>query len=249
MTRTLPEHPRWLKRPPGTGAPPAARVFCFHHAGGSAALFRHWPDLLPRDIEPVAVQLPGRADRLRERPFTEMPPLVDALADVLAPVLDVPFACFGLSMGAKISWALAHGLGERGLPVPRALYLAGAAAPGTPEGRSDWHVPDEQLVAYLRDMDGTPPEVFAHPELLAALLPTLRADLTLVDTFRFEPGRPLEMPIHAFAGLTDVEGGPDRMRGWGACTRGAFTLEALSCGHFLDAAGERRVAEVIAAGF
>lgn len=239
---------RWLKYPRQAGSPPALRLFCFHHAGGSAALFREWPDLLPSSVEPVAVQLPGRADRLREPPFTDMAALLDVLTDVLEPDLDIPYACYGLSMGAKVCWALAHRLRERALPSPRALFLAGAAAPGLPEGRADWDVPDTELVTYLREMGGTPPELFAHPELLGSLLPALRADLTLVDTFRFDPPAPLEVPVYAFAGTEDVEGGPERMRGWGDQTRAAFRLEPVPGGHFFDVEGERRVvASIVAA--
>jgi medium-chain acyl-[acyl-carrier-protein] hydrolase len=162
------------------------------------------------------------------------------------PLLDVPFACYGLSMGAKLCWALSHRLHDRGMPTPIGLYLAGAAAPGWQEGRADWNISDEELVGYLRELGGTQSDVFAHPELLAALLPTLRADLTLVDTFQFQPAVPLDMPIRAFAGTDDAEGGPERMRDWARQTSGAFTLEAVPGGHFFDVAGQRRVARVIA---
>ncbi|WP_320068807.1 thioesterase II family protein [Micromonospora sp. RTGN7] len=235
----------WLKRY-GSGAPPTARLLCFHHAGGSAGMYRGWSQLLPPSIEPVAVQLPGRAERLRERPYSAMAPLVEALAEVVAPLLDMPYACYGLSMGAKVCWALTHRLRDEGRPMPLALYLASAAAPGLPEGRVDWNVPDEVLVEYLRTMGGTTPEIFAHPQLLASLLPTLRADLTLVDSFHFEPATPVAVPIRAFAGADDIEGGPERMRGWGRQTTAGFTLEAVPGGHFFDADGERRLTQVIA---
>lgn len=239
---------RWLKRS-GGATPPAARLFLFHHAGGTAALYRDWRRLVPQFVELIAVQLPGRADRLREPPYTAMAPLVAALTDVVEPLLDLPFACFGLSMGAKLCWAFAHRLRELALPMPLSLYLAGAAAPGLREGRQDWNVPDEDLIGYLRHMGGTPPELFAHPELLALLLPTLRADLTVVDSFEFEPATPLDVAIRAFAGTEDVEGGPGRMRGWGLQTSRAFTLEAVPGGHFFDIAGRIRVARVITEDF
>ena len=193
------------------------------------------------------MQLPGRADRLREQPYRDMAALVDALAVHLGPELREPFAFFGLSMGAKVCWTLAHRLRELGRPMPTALYLAGAAAPGWLEGRIDWDVADHEIIGYLRQMGGTPPEVLEHPELLAALLPTLRADLTLVDSWHFAPAEPLAIPIRAFAGVDDVEGGPERMAGWEAQTSGAFSLRRLDCGHFFDAAGEALVLDLISA--
>lgn len=133
------------------------------------------------------------------------------------------------------------------MPTPSALYLAGAAAPGWPEGRIDWDVSDDEIVAYLRRMGGTPPEVLDQPVLLAALLPTLRADLTLVDSWRFAPAEPLSIPIRAFAGTDDVEGGPERMAGWAEQTAGEFSLTRVAGGHFFDAAGEALVVGRIAA--
>jgi medium-chain acyl-[acyl-carrier-protein] hydrolase len=234
---------RWLKRIRRAG-PSDVRVFCFHHAGGTAAMYRAWSDLLPISIEPIALQLPGRADRFREPPLDAMWPLVDALVEVLEPLLDQPFAFYGLSMGGKTAWALTHRLRDKAMPMPSALFLASVAAPVWNEGRYICDDTDD-LVAYLRKMGGTPPEFFEQPELLAAVLPTLRADLTLVDSFHYRPATPLDVPIHAFAGVDDLEGSADRMSGWHAETRGPFRLDSVSGGHFFDAAGERQVVRMV----
>jgi surfactin synthase thioesterase subunit len=245
IVRGIEESARWFKRPRGSGSA-EIRLFCFHHAGGTATLFREWPGLFPRSIEPVAVQLPGRAERFREPAYESMPPLIDALIDALAPILDQSFAFYGLSMGARLSWALTHRLRDHGMPMPGALFLACAAAPDREEGRADWNVGKEDLIGYLREMGGTPPEIFTQPELLDLFLPTLRADLTMVDSFRMRPRVPLDIPIRAFAGIDDVEGLPDRMSGWRLETRGVFHLDVVPGGHFFDAAGERQVIRAIA---
>lgn len=239
MTRT--DRTRWLKWFGHHRAPADVRLFCFHHAGGAAARFREWPDQLPRTIEPIAVQLPGRADRLRERPHDAMAPLVHEVVEVIEPLLDGPFAFYGLSMGGKVSWALAHALRDKGYRQPSALYLTNVAAPGSREGRENWNIGDDELLDYLRKMGGTPPELFAEPKLLAALLPTLRADLTVVDAYRYRPATPLDVPIRAFAAEDDPEGALERMAGWRAETTMEFGLEVVPGGHFLDPAGERKV--------
>jgi medium-chain acyl-[acyl-carrier-protein] hydrolase len=236
---------RWFKRF-GRGSTATVRLFCFHHAGGTASMYREWPHRLPSWIEPVAVQLPGRADRFRETPYDAMRTLVDALADVIAPQLDRPYACYGLSMGARVAWALAHRLREQARSLPIALFVASTAAPSWPEVRVGRGLADDDLIGYLRELDGTPPEIFAEPDLLVSLLRTFRADLTLVDSFRLHPARPLDLPIHAFAGADDVEGPPERMRGWGDETSGPFTLDAVAGGHFFAAEGEQQVIRTIA---
>jgi medium-chain acyl-[acyl-carrier-protein] hydrolase len=234
---------RWL-RTFGSRAPGDLRLFCFHHAGGAAAAYREWPRLLPTGIEPVAVQLPGRAERFREPALDRMPVLLDHLVEELRPLLGEPYALYGLSMGARVAWALTHRLRDEGLPMPSRLFLANVAAPGRQEGQAVWT--DAAVLDYLRQMGGTPPEIFAEPALLAGLLPALRADLTLVDSFHWRPATPLTIPIHAFAGMDDREGAPERMREWRAETVGDFALDVVSGGHFFDPAGTRQVIGAVA---
>lgn len=236
---------RWLRRF-GSCGPADLQLFCFHHAGGSAALYRRWAGLLPAGIEPVAVQLPGRADRLREPALQAMWPLVDTLVEVLEPLLERPFAFYGLSMGGKTAWALAHRLRERSHPMPVALFLASVAAPACAEGPRTWDDTGE-LLAYLQAMGGTPPEIFAEPELLAAVLPTVRADLNLVDSFDYRPSTPLDVRIRAFVGADDAELTEARMAQWRQETRGPFRLDTVTGGHFFDDDGERRVVGMVAA--
>lgn len=236
---------RWLKRWGRRDEPARIRLFCFHHAGGAAGMFRRWPDRFPSAVEPIAVQLPGRADRFTEAPYQRMVPLVEDLIEVLTPLLDLPFACYGASMGARVSWALAHALRERGMPAPVRIYVAANRAPAVDTDVWPWDNREDGLRGYVRDMGGTPAQVLADDKLLAALLPTLRADLTVLDTHKFHPAEPLDVPIRAFAGVDDADACPDRMIAWEAETRGRFDLDALECGHFFDADGERRVIETV----
>jgi len=82
------------------------RLFCFPYAGGGASIFRTWANDVPTGVEVCPVQLPGRESRLIEQPFTRLSSLVQALAQAISPYLDVPFAFFGHSMGALISFEL-----------------------------------------------------------------------------------------------------------------------------------------------
>jgi medium-chain acyl-[acyl-carrier-protein] hydrolase len=238
---------RWLKRFGGRDAPAGLQLLCFHHAGGAAGMYRQWPRLVPPSVEPIAVQLPGRADRFREPAYERMPPLVDDLVEVVRPLLHRPFACYGASMGARVAWALTHALRERGLALPIRLYVASSSAPVNGTASWRWEKHPKGLEGYLREMGGTPAEVLAEPTLLAALLPTLRADLTVLSTDHFRPAVPLDVPIHAFAGTEDVEAPPERMAGWRIETAARFDLDLIPGGHFFDADGERTVIQTIAA--
>lgn len=236
---------RWFKRFGRRESSPDIRLLCFHHAGGAAAAFRRWPQELPASVALIAVQLPGRADRFGEAAFDRMPPLVDQLVERVGPLLDRPFAFYGASMGARVAWTLAHALRERALPVPRMLFVASNSAPCHDDGTFGWDRHLDDLAGYLREMGGTPEEVLAEPELVEALLPTLRADLDLLASHRFRPEVPLDIPIHAFAGVDDLTDPPERVRGWAFETTARFELDEVAGGHFHSPDTERAVIRAV----
>lgn len=238
--------PRWFKRFGRSNDTAQTRLLCFHHAGGSATMYRQWPRLMPASIETIAVQLPGRADRFTEPAYDRMRLLVDDLIEVIKPLLHGSFALYGISMGSRVSWALTHALRARAMPLPARLYVACDPAPATDDGTWPWDDHPGGLEGYVREMGGTPAEVLAQPELLRTLLPTLRRDLTLLSTHSFHPSTPLDVPIHAFAGVDDPTAPPDRVDRWRAETTARFQLHRLPGGHFLTADAERQVIRTIA---
>src|SRR5215207_163972 len=96
----------------------SVRLFCFPYAGGDAQVYRAWSRHLPPSVEVLAARLPGRGPRIKEAPFRDLAPLIVAVASAVAPYLDRPFAFFGHSMGALISFELARLLRERGVCGP-----------------------------------------------------------------------------------------------------------------------------------
>ncbi|GIH25279.1 thioesterase [Acrocarpospora phusangensis] len=212
------------------GSTSAMRLVCFPYAGGGLSVYRA---LRPSaGVEVLGVQLPGREDRYHESPFQRMSELVDWLCAILPPYLDRPTAFFGHSMGARVALALTRRLSADGGPSPRALFVSGSPGPCLNTTVGGWNEPDDGLISWLRRMDGTPREILERPEILNALLPTLRADLTVVATHPYHDGEPLSIPIHAFAGEDDDYAGPDRMAYWRRETTGRFQLSPLPGGHF-----------------
>jgi len=228
--------PRWT-RTYGPREDPAVRLLCFHYAGGNAAMFRTWPSALPEWLEPVAVQLPGRDDRYAEEPYQRVEPLVADLVEALEPLLDRPFAFYGFSMGARVALELAHALRDRGLPGPARLFVASSSAPALRLPVRGWDESDEDLVAYLRELGGTSSVVFDDPDLLELFLPTVRADLAVVGRLEPPERRPLDVPIHAFAGADDAIAPEAFLRPWREETSAAFDLTVVPGGHFFSPDG------------
>jgi len=214
---------------------PAARLrlFCFPYAGGGASTFHTWSRHLPEQVEVAAVQLPGREDRFREQPFHCLAPLVRTLAPVVAERCDIPFACFGHSMGGLIAFELTRHLRQTGAPIPDCLFLSGRRAPDQPDPLPPIpDLPDDQFVRELRQRYGGFPDAIASdPQLRSLFLPMIRADLELVNSYVYRPEPPLDCPIAVYGGLSDPIA-RNCLEAWQAQTTAAFRLQMLPGGHF-----------------
>lgn len=223
----------WLIRhQPRPGA--SARLVCFPHAGVGASAYRQWARALPEQLEICAVQLPGRESRLAEARVPSIPALVEALVPALVPELDRPFAFFGHSMGAVLAFEVARALEERGGPAPAHLVVSARRPPHLPGTELPLRgLPDPAFLAEVqRRYGGIPPEILAEPELLALLLPTLRADITALELHRPPRRTPLACPISAFGGAEDPLTPRAHLEAWRGETRGTFRLRLFQGGHF-----------------
>jgi medium-chain acyl-[acyl-carrier-protein] hydrolase len=208
------------------------RLFCFPYAGGGVHAFRAWADNLPKTVEVCPVQLPGRGARMMEAPFTQMLPLVQAAAEALLPHLDKPFAFFGHSMGALVSFEVARWLRKQGAPEPIHLFVSGCFAPDIPDPYPLHNLPDPELLEGLRRLNGMPQEALENAELMRLLLPTLRADCTVTETYTYTHEPPLNCPISAFGGLQDHLVGRTHLEAWRQQTTAFFSLRMFPGDHF-----------------
>ena len=216
-------------------AKPRLRLFCFPYAGGAASVYRLWHQYLPTDIDVCAVQLPGRENRIRERPIASVDDLLRVLVPVLQPHVDQPFALFGHSMGSIIAFELAHRLYRQFNRMPTHLFVSGRRAPILPDPERPLHVlqNDETFLTELsRRYDNVPALLFEDAELRELFVPLLRADLTLVETYNYQDTAPLPCPIVALGGQTDPRASQQDLTAWQRLTTRDFKLHMLPGGHF-----------------
>jgi medium-chain acyl-[acyl-carrier-protein] hydrolase len=223
------------------------RLFCFPYAGGSTLIYRKWPDTLAPAIEVCAVQLKGHGSRLLETPLKSMSQLIPELAEGLAPYLDKPCAFFGHSMGAVISFELARYLQEvNGFELTH-LFVSGRRAPQLPNSDPyTFDLPEADFIEELHRLNGTPKEVFGNPDLMRLLVPLLRADFELIETYRYVPGSPLTCPMTAFGGLEDGDEVADLLYPWRELTDGPFSLRMFPGDHFFLNTADLELTDAIA---
>ncbi len=228
MSKTNP----WLACPkPNPRA--SLRLFCFPYSGSSAALFYPWSNSLPPTIEVCPIQLPGRGTRLAEPPFTRLDALVQDLAQALLAHLDKPFAFFGHSMGALVSFELARYIRNRYGLSPIHLFVSGHSAPHIRRRDALIHIlPESEFLEEVRRLNGMAQEVLENAELMQLLLPILRADFTVCETYVYQMDEPLDCPISAYGSLQDKHVNQVDLAAWSDRTNASFSLRMFPGDHF-----------------
>jgi len=226
------------------------RLFCAHHAGGSAQYFDPWPAGLPAEFEVYGVNLPGRGLRRIEPLVRDLATIVTALADEMEQYLDRPYALFGDSIGALVSYEVIRELQRRGAPLPVRLFASGMVAP-----QIVWWDPDAPLhkTADAALFDGLVHDAgmldavsLANDELRQVMLPVLRADLEMAETYAHQPGPPLAVPITASRGDDDTLLTPEQLEGWSALTGAEFEHLTFPGAHFYSQQSQPEVLAMIA---
>ncbi|MEU4680992.1 thioesterase domain-containing protein [Micromonospora sp. NPDC023737] len=220
----------WFVSAGGRGGAPV-QLFCLPYAGAGASAFRRWQAGLGPGVEVLPVQLPGRENRITEDPRFQVGDVARAIAERATG----PYAVYGHSMGGRLGFEVVRELSRDGRPLPIRLYVGGARAPHVTapslfDGLSG--VDDDELLRRLGQGGGLPAEVLEHPELVELLLPLLRADFGRVDSYRYEPGDPLPVPIVAYTGRHDRAVTREHSEAWGRHSAAGFTLHEIAGGHF-----------------
>lgn len=212
----------------------AVLLFCLPHAGAGTSAFRAWPDGLP-GVTVLPVQPPGRESRLREAPYERMEPLVGELATIMLAVAGTrPYAVYGHSLGALVAFETLREVRRLGGSEPVHLFVSGCVAPQYTDndGPSVAKAPLADLVRKLRELGGTPEWLLSDRTVLEMILPAVRADLSVKESYAYRPEQPLAVPVTVIASTRDPQA-PHELQGrWRDQTTAAFRLYTLAGGHF-----------------
>jgi len=219
--------------PPAAESSATTRLFCLPHGGAGASAYQSWADRLPADLELAPVRLPGREARFAEPPARSAAELVEALIEPLLARAGARFVLFGHSLGGLLAYELARAATRAGHP-PAHLVVSGCAAPhllprpGEPTVHT---LSDEDLLAHVRALAGPSAPALAMPELARLLVPVLRADYEVYETYRHQAGEPLPVPITALAGADDPETTAAELAAWRDLTTRGIEQRIVPGGH------------------
>jgi medium-chain acyl-[acyl-carrier-protein] hydrolase len=240
-----------------TGQPTARlarlNLICFSYSGGGGSVFRNWAEELGSEIGVLRVQLPGRETRFREAPFVSIedlvPPLTDGVMQVIHKAAGRPFAFYGHSLGSKIGFEVARELRRRGTAQPCHFFAGACQAPQLPWTESRMHdLGETEFIEEIqRRYGGVPRQVLEDSELRALLIPTLRADIRLMETYAYRPEPPLTCGITAFGGTADNAVSPSALEAWKDQTSGSFQMHMIAGDHFFLNSARIQLLQLISA--
>lgn len=218
---------------------PLLRLFCIPCAGGWGQMFYPWARRVTPEVDLWAIQLPGRAMRVREPARTSLRELADEVACGILSQLTVPYAIFGHSMGALIAFEVARRLRARSWPMPTHLFLSGSGAPDLCHLRPPLHtLSDDEILEKLAGWKSMPPELSQHAEVLDVILPTLRNDFRLCDTYSYIEEAPLDVTMTVLGGTDDEEVPVESLDAWRRQTSARFSLATFPGSHFYFSSSE-----------
>jgi medium-chain acyl-[acyl-carrier-protein] hydrolase len=125
--------------------------------------------------------------------------------------------------------------------------VAACRAPQRPAWEAPLHgLAPGRLVERLRGYGGMPPEVLAQHNLVQVMLPTIRDDLEIAETYQAGPAAALSCPVTALGGLADQQVTVEDLAGWRQVTRGSFGASLMAGDHFFISRAESLVIPVVA---
>ncbi|MEL6865874.1 MAG: alpha/beta fold hydrolase [Bacteroidota bacterium] len=179
------------------------RLFCLPFAGGSSYSYRLFAQHAPENIEIVPIDPPGRGKRVNETLLDNLELMAEDLFHQISDQLDQPYAIFGHSMGALAAYLLSHQILKHRCPPPLHLFLSGSGGPLVREKEKIHHLPSALFWKKIKEMEGSPEEVFKDETLMAFFEPILKADFKAVETFNYQKRKPFHIPLHIFYGDQD----------------------------------------------
>lgn len=207
-------------------------ILCLPYAGAGATFYRGWP-APPAGIAVAPLQPAGREERFGEPLYPSVAAAVDDLSRAAVPVVEAggPYLLFGHSFGALLAFEIARRLCTDGRKPAAHLVISGSAAPGQPLGRHSGGLDDEEFVARVEQLAGYAHPALADPDMREVVLPVIRADVELHESYRPAGDEPVPVPVTVVRGAADHLVTKADCQAWAAWTSRGCTVAELPGGH------------------
>ena len=221
-------------------------LFCLPHAGGSKYAYQPFVEAAPSFMNVRLLEYPGRGDKLRQTPLTDAVALAKLLLSEIRDELDVPYVVYGHSMGTLIGLLMLRKIKEAGYKMPKFAFFTGSEGPYSRIHKKIRHqLPKDELIEELRSLGGVSEEVLNEPDVMDLFLPIIRADFQAIETFKYQPMPPMDIPINVAIG-TQEEVTYEQAKSWQYETTYPLEVMQLRGHHFFIFDHVQRIINLIA---
>jgi len=222
-------------------------LFCLPYAGGSSAIFHEWKRLMPPSIMLSPIELKGRGKRYNEGYYNDLNEAVDdILFHAKSKISFGEYALFGHSMGSLLSYELYYKILKGGLNKPRHMFFSGYSAPSTTRDKKNLYLlPDREFIKEIIALGGVPEELKLNKEILDLILPNLRNDFKMTETYiHSEKENKIECDITVFNGNDDDIKLEDILL-WKSHSSGETKIYNFTGNHFFINDHTKRIVDIV----
>ena len=219
-------------------------LLCLPFSGGSkysfSALFNNTSGV----YKPVVLELPGRGKRTPESLLYTIAEAENDLFQQALPFINTPYAVYGHSLGGLLAYILIKRIQKSGLKNPLHLFVTGATAPSVPYKKNYHLLGKKEFIEKIKSLKGMPAEIMENEEIMNYFEPIIRADFTLLETYRYEPSLPFHVPVTAFFG-DEEDMQAEEVEPWRTETTAAVEIDKMAGGHFFIYDHAARIQQII----
>lgn len=222
-------------------------LLCFHYGGGSASAYKDWAKDIIKQVNLIAVQLPGREGRFNEPLLTKMDEVIQELYNNFNLYKRESFIFFGHSIGAIIAFEFARTIRKFDKSFKlKHLIVSGTKAPQLFSSESLTHtLSNDEFLQEISKYNGVPSEIIKNEELMSVFLPIIKADFTISETYTYSKGEVLNCPITALGGINDYSFNKEDLIKWNQQTSSLFKHFMLPGDHFFIRSSFQKVISII----
>lgn len=211
------------------------KLICLPYAGGSAAIYTRWNNLLDSSIKLYPFELAGRGAKHNIPYYDSFQEAVDDIAFLIEDqCTQSEYAVWGHSMGSILAYELICSLQEKGIKLPVHVFFSGRYPPSVKKEDRMLHIlPEDEFEREALKLGGIPEKLTRIKGLLRASLQTLRADYKLLETYSpSELKHKFDFNISVLAGNDDELASPVDMEKWKAYCGKECAFYYFDGGHF-----------------
>lgn len=205
-------------------------IVCFPHAGGQASAFNFLRN--ERSFNAVPFEYSGHGSRISEKGYVSFAEAADAIAKEVSERFQGDMILLGHSMGAYIAYEVAYRLESIYHRRILAVVVSGQMAPSFHRVSGIKEISDAEFAGYLKDMGGISEDVAQNDELLQLMLPIIRSDYMLLDSYHPDGTHIIKAPIYVFVSDNDKEVIETNLHEWKRCTKDMRDVVMFQGDHF-----------------